>query len=168
MHQRNEKKMFRLSNFAKVLNMAIKFVKFAVGQLMLELFLAVSIIGFSYLFMSWGLALPVASIMAIPSTLILLILTAYVFFELNSLTKPKGEVKVAQRISRILTDKRSTEWNEYQDWLHDIMQDRQQMLTMKRPQWQVKLITYRRLSVFCVVVGMSKVKHAALSIRRSR
>lgn len=170
MGRRNRHKAPQSSSslFKTLLTKAIALLKFAVGQIMLEILLAVSVIGFSYLFMSWGLALSVALIMAIGSTFVLLILTAYLFFGLNSLTKPKGEVKVAQRISQILTDKRSTEWNEYQDWLHDIMQDRQEMLAIKRPQWQVKLITYKRLSIFCIVVGISKVKQAVASMRRSR
>jgi hypothetical protein len=81
--------------------------------------------------------------------------------------KTNGEIKLAQWITQAIVNPNSTEWEEYQDWLHDIMLSRQQLLDVKFPRWQVSLITYKRLGVFWVVVGISKVKQVATSIWRS-
>ena len=164
------KKIFRLSRdlFRVSIQMIAKFFRFAVGQLLLEVFLAVFILGFSYLFSSWGLPLHFALVLAIAVTLSLAVLATYLFFELDSFSRPKGEIKLAQRIGQTLTNKTSTEWNEYQDWLHDILLARRQLLNARCPRWKVKLITYRRLGVFCIVVGVSKVKQVATEVWRSR
>ncbi|NJL51379.1 MAG: hypothetical protein HC930_02680 [Hydrococcus sp. SU_1_0] len=78
--------------------------------------------------------------------------------------KTSGEIKLAQWMTQTIANQNSTEWEEYQDWLHDIMLSRQQLLDVKCPRWQVSLITYKRLGVFWVVVGISKVKQVATSI----
>ena len=149
-----------------------RFFQFAVGQLLLETFLAVSIIGFSYLFSSWGLSLHFALVLAIISTialtLSLAVLKAYVYSKLYTSSDSKEEIKLAKYISRTLTNKTSTEWNEYQDWLHDILLARRQLLDANCPQWKVKIITYRRLGVFCIVVGIGKVRQVATRIGRSQ
>jgi len=142
-------------------------LKFVVGHLIVEIF-AASVIGFGCLFVSKGMVSHWAWIVAICVTLSLTILLTYFCFGINSLRKPQGETKLARRISKILAGRRDTEWIEYQDWLHDILLARRQLLDAKCPRWKVKLITYRRLSVFCVVVGISKVRQASMSIRRSR
>ena len=115
----------------------------------------------------------IASILAIAIALGLLIFAVCVLYKFNREKKPtknkrEGEIKLASRISRTFANQTSTEWNEYQDWLHDILLSRQQLLDAKCPLWKVKLITYRRLSMFCIVVTIAKVKQAALRIGRSR
>ena len=149
----------------------MKFFKFAIKQLLLEMSFAVLVIGFSYLFNSWGLPLNAAFAMAIAMTLCLiclLILALSLFSESNPDGKSKVEVKLARRIGQILANRTSTEWNEYQDWLHDIMLSRQQLLNANYPRWQVKLITYRRLSAFCLIIVFSRIKQVTAKMWRSR
>ena len=170
MGQLNLGKMLRLGySLPKVkVKTIIRLFKLATKQLLLEISLAVSVIGFSYLFTSWGLPLNAAFLLAIGMILCLIVMAFSLFSEPNSSANLKGEVKLAQRIGQILTNRTSTEWDEYQDWLHDVMLSRQQLLDAKCPQWKVKLITYKRLSVFCIVVAISKVKQVTTSIWRSR
>ena len=111
--------------------------------------------------------------LAIAITLGLLLLAVYILYKLapnnrSIRNKFRGEIRLARSISRTIAESKSTEWHEYQDWLHDILLARRQLLDAKHPQWKVSAITYWRLSVFCIVVGMSKLKQVTASIRKSR
>lgn len=162
-------KMLRssLSLLKAVLRESGKFLSFGIEYVLLEVFLALFVIGLSYLFTSWSIPLSVASVMAIGLTLILFILTVYISFKSNNISKPKGDLKLAHWIAQTFSSKSSPEWSEYQDWLHDILFSRGQLLDAKYPQWKVKLITYRRLSAFLIVVVISKLRQFASNIRRS-
>ena len=128
------------------------------------------------LFIALGIPQNIASTLAIVISFSLLIAAIYLLYSLETsyekrrLTKNKrkGEVRLAHSIAKFFADSSSTEWSEYQDWLHDILLARCQLLDAKCPVWKVKLITYKRLSIFCIVVGISKVKQAVVSMRRSR
>jgi uncharacterized membrane protein len=125
-----------------------------------------------YFFVKFGISQNIVFI----AIIIVLILFVLFTFALHTFSNKKqkstrgktsGEIKLAQWITQAIVNQNSTEWEEYQDWIHDIMLSRQQLLNAKCPRWQVSLITYRRLGVFWVVVGISKVKQVATSIWRS-
>lgn len=156
-----------LSLLKAVLRESGRFLKFGIEYVLLEVFLAVFVIGLSYLFTSWGIPISAAFLLAISIMLGLFILTIYISFKFDNVGKLKEERRLAYWIAQICSRKSSTEWNEYQDWLHDIMLSRRQLLDVKCPPWKVKLITYRRLSAFCIVVVISKLRQVAASIRRS-
>lgn len=82
--------------------------------------------------------------------------------------KFKGEAKLAFWIAQFFSNKTSTEWTEYQDWLHDIFLARRQLLDAKCPRWKVTIVTYWRLSAFFVIVSLSKIKSLAVSVMRLR
>ncbi|MEM8720832.1 MAG: hypothetical protein AAGE84_16305 [Cyanobacteria bacterium P01_G01_bin.39] len=144
-----------------------KFCQFAVRQILTEITLAILVIGFSYLLMAWGMPLNAAFILAIALTSAIVAVVGIIWLKFSTNSKLKGELRLSHLITKALTHETSREWDEYQDWLHDIMLSRHQLLDNQCPQWKVSLITYRRLSAFCIVVGISKVKHVAASIRRS-
>lgn len=126
-----------------------------------------------YFFVTLGIPQNVALFLAIIIVLILLSLFILALNTLNNKkqkltrSKTKGEIKLAQWITQTIANQNSTEWEEYQDWLHDILLSRQQLLDARYPRWQVSLITYKRLGEFWVVIGITKVKQVATSIWRS-
>ncbi len=142
-------------------------------QIFWEILFWLLTLGFAYLLAVWGIPHNIALYIAIATALGLLIFAVYISYKSYRKNKParnrrKSELKLARWISRTLNARNSTQWHEYQDWLHDIMLSRRQLLDAKYPRWKVKLITYWRLSVFCVVVSVGKIKQVATSIRRSR
>ena len=87
----------------------------------------------------------------------------------NRQHKPlKGEVKFADAIAGILSQKSPREWEEYQDWLHDILLARRQSLASGSPQWKVTCITYWRLTTLCITVSAIKLRRFAIMIRKLR
>lgn len=80
----------------------------------------------------------------------------------------RGRVKLAFWITQIFVDRESPEWAEYQDWLHDILLARRQLLDAKCPKWKVTIITYWRLSAFLIIVSLSKIKSLAVSVMKLR
>lgn len=80
-------------------------------------------------------------------------------------TKLKGEEKLASRIAQTLAQKAPQEWEEYQDWLHDILLARIQLLDRGFPVWKVKIITYGRLTGFCLTVSLIKLRRLAIRFR---
>ncbi|MGK7952142.1 MAG: hypothetical protein AB4368_26000 [Xenococcaceae cyanobacterium] len=77
----------------------------------------------------------------------------------------KGEEKLADWIAQTLTRKAPQEWEEYQDWLHDILLARLHLLDRGYPLWKVRMITYGRLTVFCLTVILIKLRRLATSLR---
>ncbi|MEO1006252.1 MAG: hypothetical protein AAFW67_10465 [Cyanobacteria bacterium J06638_38] len=144
-----------------------KFCRFAVGQILFEITLVMLVIGLSYLFTAWGMPLNAALILAIALTITILAVAGLMWFKFNTRDKLKGELKIARLITQAIAQKTSREWDEYQDWLHDIMLYRQQLLNANQPQWQVSLITYWQLGKFAIVVVICKIKQVAANIRRS-
>ena len=128
--------------------------------------------GIASLFIAFGMPQNIASILAIAISFGLFILALYILWKFErekkqTRNKRESEIRLAVHISRTFANGTSTQWSEYQDWLHDILLARRQLLDAKCPQWKVKLITYHRLSVFCLVVGISKIKQV-VRIKRSR
>jgi len=78
----------------------------------------------------------------------------------------KGEVRLAKWIARTLVTKASQEWEDYQDWLHDIILDYHQLLNSGAPRWQVNIVTYWRLIRLCLTVVAIKLKRLATTTRR--
>ena len=148
-------------------------VRISIEYILFEaMFWFVTLGGLASLFIALGMPQNIASTLAIAIALGLLILALYIFCKFSQTTKPTknkraGEIKLASKISQTFAEQKSTEWHEYQDWLHDILLARQQLLDAKHPRWKVKLITYKRLSIFCIVVSVSKVKQIVASMRRS-
>ncbi|MDJ0775639.1 MAG: hypothetical protein QNJ49_19810 [Mastigocoleus sp. MO_167.B18] len=80
----------------------------------------------------------------------------------------KGEVRFADAIAGILSQNSPREWEEYQDWLHDILLARCQLLDRKIPGWKVTLITYWRLTALCITVSAIKLRRFARIVRKLR
>ncbi|MBE9129280.1 MULTISPECIES: hypothetical protein [unclassified Coleofasciculus] len=78
----------------------------------------------------------------------------------------KGEVRFANWIARILSNKTPQVWEDYQDWLHDILLNYRQLLESGAPRWQVTIVTYWRLTRFCITVGTLKLKRLVIAARR--
>jgi len=128
---------------------------------------------FARLLITVGISPSIAYSFSIIFSLSLCAIAAYISYASYTKKKParnkrQGEAGLAYKIGQNLDDGKSQQWHEYQDWLHDIMLSRRQLLDEQCPRWKVKLITYRRLGVFCAVVGMSKVRQVAVRIGRSR
>lgn len=124
-------------------------------------------IGIPALLILWGISSGVADIIIVAILVLVLFLLSN-FGRLRAKQRQfGGEAKSAYWVAQNLSDSKPQQWEEYQDWLHDILLARRQLLDAKCPLWKVKLITYKRLSAFCVVVGVSKVKQVATRIGRS-
>ncbi len=80
----------------------------------------------------------------------------------------KGEVRFADVIAKILSQNSPREWEEYQDWLHDILLARRQLLASGIVRWKVTLITYWRLTALCITVGAIKLRRFARIVRKLR
>lgn len=80
----------------------------------------------------------------------------------------KGEVKFADAIAGILSQNSPREWEEYQDWLHDILLARRQSLASGSPEWKVTLITYWRLIALCITVSAIKLRRLVMTVRKLR
>ncbi|AKG22339.1 hypothetical protein [Calothrix sp. 336/3] len=78
------------------------------------------------------------------------------------------EIKLADWIARTLTKKASQDWEEYQDWLHDILLARRESLAHGHPNWQVTIITYWRLTGLCLTIVLMKVRRWAIAARKLR
>ncbi|MFP4121455.1 hypothetical protein [Coleofasciculus sp.] len=80
----------------------------------------------------------------------------------------KGDVQLADWIAQTLATKAPQEWEEYQDWLHDILLDRRQRLDQGDPYWRVTALTYWRLTGLCITVSLIKLRRLAIAARRMR
>ena len=153
-----------------------KFFRFAVGTFLTEIFLWVVILGFAYIFASWGMSSNLSLFLAICSVFALIIvplgLLIAVAFVSDFLSKPKkskkSQVKLAVWLAETFADRESPEWEEYQDWLHDILLARRQLLQEQCPKGKVFVITYWRLSGFLVIISLTKMKNAAISVMKLR
>ena len=161
-----------------VLKILREFTKLATTHLLMEICIAIPPLVFVHLFTSWGMSQGVAWLMAIPATIILFI-SIFAFlaivgsminklYELPKSDEQKSNVKFAYWIATILADLSAPEWNEYQDWLHDVLLARRQLLDSKSPKWKVTLITHWRLSTFCLVVIVDRIKQVASGILKLR
>lgn len=86
----------------------------------------------------------------------------------NSYIPVRGEVKFADWIAQTLSARAPQEWEEYQDWLHDILLARRQLLDSGCPVWKVTAIAHWRLMGLCITVGSIKLKRWAIAARRLR
>ena len=163
-----------LSCIKAIFRAIANFIRFGIEQLLFELSLASLVIGLSYLFSVQGISPNVSLLLAIAILIVGLLLVAmYVFYRSNRNKRSngnryRGETGLARLISRTIAERESTQWHEYQDWLHDILLSRRQLLDAKHPRWKVSLVTYWRLSTFCLVVGINKVKQVTVKSWRSR
>lgn len=132
--------------------------------------------GLTIIFHSWGASNSLALGLSIVIVILSCILSIRFFSHRKSKldikrtlkttrTKVKGEEKFANSIAQILAQKAPKEWEEYQDWLHDILLDRLQLLDRGLPVWKVRLITYWRLIGFCFIVGLIKLRRLAIRLR---
>lgn len=81
-------------------------------------------------------------------------------------SRVQGDVKFADWIARLLSTKAPQDWEEYQDWLHDILLARRQLLDRDVPHSKVTLVTYWRLVGLCITVTSIKLKRMAIAARR--
>ncbi len=180
-HRKSKNKLFNrmwrssLSLFKAILGILKGFSQRAVVEILFEICIFVQPLVYVYLFTSWGIPLSVAWIVAIiatiASSIILLTIVGSVINKLHESsesTKLKAEVWLARWIAEVLANRSASEWTEYQDWLHDILLKRRQLIDARHPRWRVSLITYWRLSVFCLVVAASKIKQVTFSLLKLR
>ena len=170
------------SNLARSSLRIVKATIVSIGQLFLwgvkELILEAALFGLGFglaiLFSSLG----VSNSLALGLSVIILICILAVSFiasrqsKLSSKrtlttarTQVRGEEKLADWIAQTLAQKAPQEWEEYQDWLHDILLARLQLLDRGYPVWKVRMITYWRLTRFCITVSLIKLKRLAISLR---
>ena len=121
---------------------------------------------FSYLGVSNRLALGLSLVIVI----LICILAIRFFYSrksklARSRSKVRGEEKLADWIAQTLAQKAPQEWEEYQDWLHDILLARLQLLDRGFPVWKVRIITYGRLTGFCVTISLIKLRRLAIRFR---
>jgi hypothetical protein len=176
-----------LQGFKKILNLGLsqikaifyliwKLCKYAIGYVLLtEIPMYILILGFAYLLVSWGMANNIALEVAYYLFCAFLALWAlyciFCFFNKSAKSGQKflsKEVRLARWITQTFFPKQSTEWAEYQDWLHDILLARCQLLDAKSPRWQVTLLTYWRLSLLCLIVCLIKIRRATASLMKLR
>ncbi|MDJ0651184.1 MAG: hypothetical protein QNJ60_21025 [Xenococcaceae cyanobacterium MO_188.B19] len=86
----------------------------------------------------------------------------------NSYLRVQGEVKLADNIAQIVARKSPKEWEEYQDWLHDILLHRSHLIARNYPMWKVSIITYWQLTVFSLTVSLIKLKKIARAVWKIR
>ena len=158
-----------------IVNKLVKFVKLATTQLFVEIFLGLTFLGVAYLLTLWGMSQNIVGYLALVLTPFIalaawLILSALAVFFYNLWCRVQGanNSKPKNWLIKLLVDRQSPQWSEYQDWLHDIFLARRQMLERKCPTWQVAIITYWRLGVFLTVVSFSRIKSFATSMMRWR
>lgn len=170
-------KLFGLLNLSlswlkAIARMIVRFLKFALDCLLTEILLGGIILGFSYIFVSWGISSAVAFNLALATLLTICILLIVTISFFNSAFKhqqsKKVKIKLATWLAKTFVDRTSPEWTEYQDWLHDIFLARRQLLDAKCPSWKVTILTYWRLCAFLAIVTLAKIKNMASSVMRLR
>lgn len=139
-----------------------------IRELLLEILLFGLGLGLIFLFSSWGASNSFALGLSIVIVILICIFSIrFFFFSQSKLVRKKvrGEEQLANWIAQNLAQKAPKEWDEYQDWLHDILFDRFQMLDRGYPIWKVKMITYGRLIGFCFVLSLIKLRRLAIRLR---
>lgn len=149
----------------------------AVNYLLTEIVLYSVVLGLTFVFHLLGASNSLAFGLSIVTLILIGILVAIGFFSLfqsklskrrtlrTAFNKVRGEEKLADWISQTLAQKAPQEWEEYQDWLHDIFLARIQLLDRGFPVWKVRMITYWRLIGFCLTVTFIKLRRLAIRFR---
>ena len=161
-----------LSLFKAIARLTIKFFKYALKYLVIEIFFGSLILGCAYILVSWGISADMSFYLALGTILTICALLIVIGFVVNNTFKhqqpKKVKIKLATWLANTFLDRTSLEWTEYQDWLHDIFLARRQLLETKCPRWKVNIITYWRLSAFFVIVSLARIKNIAVSVMRLR
>ncbi|MBD1805885.1 hypothetical protein H6F98_10535 [Microcoleus sp. FACHB-SPT15] len=150
----------------------------AFTYLMLEFTLYIAIGGLAIALLSLGMSSNVALSLSLVLVIFSLLTTFLAYWQHQIIAKRRtkanssllitGEVKLADWIAQTLCAKASQEWEEYQDWLHDILLVRRQLLDSGSSRWKVTLLTYWRLIALCVTVTLIKLRRLVLAARRLR
>ncbi|NDJ23112.1 hypothetical protein GS682_16005 [Nostoc sp. B(2019)] len=175
-HQR--RRTARFSQIARFMQRLVKAIVRAFTYLTLEFAVYIAIGGGAIALISLG----VPSNIALGVSLVLVIFSLVVNFLAHrqhqiitsrparaSSSVPVGsEVKLANWIGQTLSTKAPQEWEEYQDWLHDILLARHQLLDSSYPVWKIAVMTYWRLIGLCITVSLLKLRRLAIAARRQR
>ena len=155
--------------FNAIIRLLKKIVKALLYELTAEIILAIGSFGFALLFAKLGIPDLVAIAVGFVITVILGI-TVYILFERPKLktTRRSNEVKFAYCIAKYLSNQASDEWSEYQDWVHDILLARYQLLEQGCPSWKAAWITFWRLGGLCIVVGLIRLRKIATTVMKWR
>lgn len=161
------------SNIEIIYRFFLTVIKYLLTEIIASLFILGLTVIFTYLGFSNSFALGLSIAIIILSCL----LSTY-FFALHkskltrrrrtlitTRTQRRREEKLAHWIGKTLAQKAPKEWEEYQDWLHDILLDRWQMIERGLPRWKVRTITYWRLIGFCFMVGLIKLRRMVIRYR---
>ena len=147
-----------------------------VTEQLLEIVLFGVGLGLAFIFYSLGASNSLALGLSLVIVISIVILAIRFFFfrksklarsrtVITTSTKIRAEEKLVNWIAQTLAQKAPQEWEEYQDWLHDILLDRLQLLDRGVPVWKVRVITYWRLTGFCLIVGLMKLRRLVVSLR---
>ncbi|MBK4729826.1 hypothetical protein JJD41_08105 [Oxynema sp. CENA135] len=141
-----------------------------------ELAIYLTILAITALLVAWGLSVKIALGIGITLSGLVAIVSVWAYRQHRLATgrsrgdrgapSLQGDVKFADWIAQTLARKAPREWEEYQDWLHDILFARRQMLDEGDRPWQVTALTYGRLIALCVTVARLKLRRWAVHLQR--
>ncbi len=176
MRRIKKKSSSKFSGFLQFCLGVIRAIKKGILWMIAEQLIFVMVLGFAFIFHSLGASDNLALVLSICLLIFVLILILILVIKFFPHHKPKrvvssqlrGEEKLANWISRNLEQKAPQEWEEYQDWLHDILFDRFQLLERGFPAWKVRIITYWRLVRLSITVSLIKLRRLANVVKKLR
>jgi ABC-type transport system involved in cytochrome bd biosynthesis fused ATPase/permease subunit len=167
--------------FSRIIRFTLRLVKAiakAFTYLTLEFAVYIAIGGLAIALVSLGVSINVALNLSLVLVVFSLVMSFLAYRQhriiksrptkANSPLPVRGEVKLADWIAQTLSTKAPQEWEDYQDWLHDILLARRQLLDHGYPVWKVTGMTYWRLIGLCITVALIKLRRLALAARRLR
>ncbi|MEQ8755392.1 MAG: hypothetical protein RID09_17995 [Coleofasciculus sp. G1-WW12-02] len=178
MMQRNRHRRHVVSQIIRFIRRGVKAIAKTLIYLTVEFTIYVAIAGVAIALFWLGLPSYVALGLSIGLVILSLTISFLAYRQHRLITRRsvktdasptmKGDVKLADLIAQTLAEKAPQEWEEYQDWLHDILLDRRQRLDEGDPHWRVTLLTYWRLTRLCITVTLIKLRRLAIAARRLR
>ena len=142
---------------------------YGIYELTIEITWAIGSLGIALILAKLG----ISDVVAIALGFVITVILGIAVYRMLTRQKSKrlhrrGEIKLANWIAKTLSNKASGEWSEYQDWLHDILLARRQLLARGCPSWKAALIAYWRLGGLWVVVSLIKLRRVAIAMMKWR
>ncbi|GAB4538482.1 MAG: hypothetical protein Tsb0014_28110 [Pleurocapsa sp.] len=155
----------------RFLKQLCKFFQRGIKAIIVELITAIATFILAIMLNAWGISDHIAIILGLILSVAGVIFCWSIFNRQRKQSQSDhkvGEIRLACWIARTLHTQASREWEEYQDWLHDILLARRQLLNSGYPVWKVALITYWRLGVLFVTVNIVKLRKIAIAATKWR